>query len=90
MIIALGQLTRFRWTTRMHQTEGLPIMLMAGFGELLKSSLTDFSWTLHAIITSKPDGPSRLGEVNVRFGWTTLLNKDVAGLAEIVPRFRRG
>lgn len=88
-VIALGQIMLLYWNVRMHHTEGLSEMRMAGFGELLKSALTDFFGNI-AHENHGSDELSYLGEVYVRFGGTTLMDREVAGLATNVSRFKRG
>lgn len=89
VIILLGQMTLLYWTACMHHTEGLSIMRMAGFAELLKSALTDF-FLDSARENCKPDEVSHFGKVKVKFGCTTLLNTDVAGLMNVASESRRG
>lgn len=58
---------------RMHRMERLPIMRMATIGEILKSAQTDFFANL-VKTNCEPDEMSRLGDENVAYGWTSLMD----------------
>ncbi|KAM7213272.1 hypothetical protein V8F06_011338 [Rhypophila decipiens] len=80
MILAAG-IAISVWNTWVHRREGIPVMRMAGLGEMLKSAQTRYLGELCATDAAKTYLPSETGRVEVKYG----VDKDgVVGLARSV------
>lgn len=76
------------WSVWVHQREGIPVMRMAGTGELLKSAQTGYLRDLASTDAAKTYLPAgEIGAVEVKYG---VDREGVVGLARSVRGFHRG